>query len=414
VNTEQRREWHAYGGGNGKIYIKCEETGQANTPYNKAYLATYIGEHQQQEALIHLRISLQDLEQIASYTRLPSNATPLDVEAEGDTPTDEVMKLIYDRKAVSQFKPRRQNRTRRKVRQQKRVNQDFEAYLQQLDPWENELLSYVNLKYDIFTTYGKMQEEFHAAADGSIQRRHSGSFGWTVSTTNGDRLIKAYGPVRGGRPTSYRAEGYGMLSILRFLKHIQTFCNVTPTWKWTLSSDNISLVNKVNGKEDDDEGNTDNKQFAPHDWSNWSDTSTSDIEDPSHNWEEQDNNAQPNPTMMPDWDVINEIMWTLQNDAVEGGEIFHIAGHQDRKKAYATLNLQAQLNVDADRLASEYQELYGQALPMVLRFPHTAAQLHLLHHGTCTYRYPQMLRRSETERPLLEYIEKEKRTNYTG
>jgi hypothetical protein len=49
VNTEQRRAWHAYGGGNGKIYIKCEENRQFSTPYNKAYLVTYIGEHQQQE-----------------------------------------------------------------------------------------------------------------------------------------------------------------------------------------------------------------------------------------------------------------------------------------------------------------------------------------------------------------------------
>jgi hypothetical protein len=196
-----------------------------------------------------------------------------------------------------------------------------------------------------------------------------------------------------------------MLSILRFLKHLTIYCKVNPTWKWTLSSDNISLVNKVNGTEDDEpEEVTDDNQRDPHDWSNWSFTSASDIEDPSHNWDEIDNNAHPNPTLMPDWDVINEIRWTLMQDAVEGGKIFHIAGHQDRKQAYDKLNLQGQLNVGADRLASEYQDLFGQALPLVLRFPHTASQLHLSNHGTCTYRFPQTLRRSETEKPLLEYI----------
>jgi hypothetical protein len=64
--------------------------------------------------------------QTASYTRLPSNATPLDVEAEGDAPIDEeVMKLIYDRKSVNQFKPRQLNRTRYKVRQQKASESGF-------------------------------------------------------------------------------------------------------------------------------------------------------------------------------------------------------------------------------------------------------------------------------------------------
>jgi hypothetical protein len=57
-----------------------------------------------------------------------------------------------------------------------------------------------------------------------------------------------------------------MLSILRFLlKHIQIYCKATPTWKWTLSSDNISLVNKVNGKGEEDEDNAEDNQLDPHD-----------------------------------------------------------------------------------------------------------------------------------------------------
>jgi hypothetical protein len=144
--------------------------------------------------------------------------------------------------------------------------------------------------------------------------------------------------------------------------------------------------------------------LIPTDWSVWRTTSAADIEDPSHDWDDSEKDAQLNPTLMPDWDVINKIRWTLQLDAVDGGRIIHIAGHQDRRTEYNKLNLQAQLNVDADRLASEYQDRYGQVLPIVLRFPHTAAQLHLSNHGTCTYRYHQNLRRSETERPLLEYI----------
>jgi hypothetical protein len=70
---------------------------------------------------------------------------------------------------------------------------------------------------------------------------------------------------------------------------------------------------------------------------------------------QQPTDSPTNITLEPDWDVINEIRWTLESDGVKGGTIFHIQGHQDKKKPYNELSLQAQLNVDADRLATTYQ-----------------------------------------------------------
>jgi hypothetical protein len=90
----------------------------------------------------------------------------------------------------------------------------------------------------------------------------------------------------------------------------------------------------------------------------WRFTNDNDCEDPTDNWT-SNKNYPTNMTLDPDWDVINEIRWTLEKGRLEGGTIFHhIPGHQDRKKPYAELSLQAQLNVDADRLATRYQALW--------------------------------------------------------
>jgi hypothetical protein len=194
-----------------------------------------------------------------------------------------------------------------------------------------------------------------------------------------------------------------MLSVLRFVKQLQTYCKVSPTWTWTLTSDNISLVNKVNGVEDAENPSNQSSSDQPHDWAIWKESDDRDIEDPTSNWANSEQ-SQTNTTLEPDWDVINEIRWTLENDKVEGATISHIASHQDRKTAYEDLSLQAQLNVDADRLANEFQDQFGGSHPTVLPLPHSAAQVHFLDYGTCTYRLPHMLRRAETERPLAEYI----------
>jgi hypothetical protein len=113
------------------------------------------------------------------------------------------------------------------------VQEDFHTYLNNLDgEWEIELLAKAQLTHDAFTTCAKMRKNgFHAAGDGSVQHEHHGAFGWIISTREGERLARANGPVRGYRPTSYRAEGYGILSILRFVKRLLLYCNEDPDWQ---------------------------------------------------------------------------------------------------------------------------------------------------------------------------------------
>ena len=107
--------------------------------------------------------------------------------------------------------------------------------------------------------------------------------------------------------------------------------------------------------------------------------------------------------MQANWDAINEIYHSIQ--ALQFPmKIKHVRGHQDRQTAYADLTLNAQLNVDADRYAGLYQDQYGCARPIVLRLPHNGVQIHQFS-GTITSKLKSALRRCETERPLLNYIQ---------
>jgi hypothetical protein len=210
----------------------------------------------------------------------------------------------------------------------------------------------------------------------------------------------------GRHHTERRATACSQSYVL--LKQVRDYCGGTPaTWKWTLSSDNISLVNKINGVTDAEDNDNDREQQQwrppPNDWAMWQATNEHDIEDPTNNWTANEHTPT-NQSLEPDWDVINEIRWTLENDGIEGGNIFHLLGHQDRKKPYAELSLNAQLNVDADGLATKYQQLYGEERSQAFLFPHTSAHLHVEGFGTCTYRIPQTLRRAETAIPLYDYV----------
>ena len=100
--------------------------------------------------------------------------------------------------------------------------------------------------------------------------------------------------------------------------------------------------------------------------------------------------------MDADWDVLHEI--TL--NCPETFNLRHIKGHQDQTRAYAKLPLLAQLNCDADALATQYIHNYpNQDHTRVPILPANGAQLELLD-GTVTYNLKQALRHARTSLPL--------------
>jgi hypothetical protein len=55
--------------------------------------------------------------------------------------------------------------------------------------------------------------------------------------------------------------------------------------------------------------------------------------------------------MIPEWDILIETQRSFAK--LPGLQLKHIEGHQDDNLSYSQLLLLVQLNVDADRLASE-------------------------------------------------------------
>jgi hypothetical protein len=380
--SQQRRRWPAYATPNGQLFVRVSgDTAQFNL-----------------HRIINDPYTPKGWYQVNTYTEsnvhLPECAYPVPL-VQGQDGTRLVLLGIRDKRLpwkAHHITPWRQPER----------NQDFTQYIGMREAWEFELLQHINMEFDAFTTCHAMQDGFEAACDGSVVKDAHGSFGWIISTRSGKRLARAFGPVRGSKPSSYRAEAYGVLSFLQFLIRIQDFCSTSIGDDWSVTSDNMALVNTLNHQSSEDQSPFSTRSDS-QDWAAWSEIPSHDVEDGEVCTRAAPTATNTSSTIDPDWDVINEINWIRESGGIKIGRISHIPGHQDRKKRYDELSLPAQLNVDADALAREYQTLYGQARPKVLLFPHAGAHIHTAK-GTCTAHIPKMLRCAEHEEPLASYI----------
>ena len=105
--------------------------------------------------------------------------------------------------------------------------------------------------------------------------------------------------------------------------------------------------------------------------------------------------------LCPEWDILIEIQKALSD--LPGLRLKFVNGHQDEKIPYGQLPLMARMNVDADKLTGQYQDLHGQHRPIVLLTPSTRVLLHLME-GTNTSSFLATLRHAYCGPPLLEYI----------
>ena len=81
-----------------------------------------------------------------------------------------------------------------------------------MDPCERHLLQHMVLLEDKdIVRHALATKQCIIASDGSAPAL-KGSFAWNISDTHGKRLAQCCGPVYGYRISSYRAEGYGILS----------------------------------------------------------------------------------------------------------------------------------------------------------------------------------------------------------
>jgi hypothetical protein len=168
------------------------------------------------------------------------------------------------------------------------------------------------------------------------------TFGWSLRTTYGKRLVTCGGPGF-GPSSSHRAEGTGMLSGAKFLYHLSHYTGIPLPNECHLFSDNKGLLLRTKARLQYDKN-------------------------------------YPNATLAPDWDLIEELCTMLQ--AITSDQphfqpsIEHVKGHQDDHAEYADLPLDAQMNVEADHEAENfYHHPNFRHHPLVPMFPSTNAQL---------------------------------------
>jgi hypothetical protein len=215
----------------------------------------------------------------------------------------------------------------------------FIETINRLPEWEHEILQHLELASDAFTVGVELSHGIRVVSDGSVWDDNQGAFGWTLSNDKGERMARCMGPARGARIDSYRAEAYGMLSVLCFLKRLTEFIGQGDEWHGILATDSQSLLDTILDGEykkanSDDPLPCSLKQLRYLD------------------------------AMAPEWDLTSSIVTMAQT--MQGMQLQYIRGHQDRNRDYEQLPLLAQLNVDADSMANQYQRNHGRSRPQVL------------------------------------------------
>lgn len=105
----------------------------------------------------------------------------------------------------------------------------------------------------------------------------------------------------------------------------------------------------------------------------------------------------------PEWDLLNEIQITLRR--LPEVTLEYVKGHQDDHVEYSRLSMMAQLNVDADGLATLYQQEFGSTRPLVLLSDNAGAHL-ITQEGTVTSKLVPRVRYLSTGPSLRQYIMK--------
>ena len=252
----------------------------------------------------------------------------------------------------------------------------FIEFVHQLPPWECELLQMIEMSADIFGVGVAISHGLCAVSDGSVWNETDGAFGWVLSTDQGERVAKGMGPARGVNIDSYRAEAYGMLSLLSFLKRLAEFLGQKDEWNGIVATDSQSLLDTI----------LDGPYVEK----------TTDLPIQSRVKDSRYLNV-----LDPDWDITSSIIEVAAT--MPGISLQYIRGHQDRTTAYDRLSLLAQLNVDADEMANRYQRNYGKQRTIVLPTDTSGVYLHTVE-GSITKRIAATILHQATAPALIQQI----------
>ena len=226
-----------------------------------------------------------------------------------------------------------------------RLDGSWEAFVETVPLWEQDLLSNVTVDYEIEPDFLALMldasAEILAVSDGGTKKAH-GYFGWVIGTAD-SVVCFGRGTAHGGPRSSFRSEAYGRLALLVFLNRFHEFFFGTDNRKLPIIKcycDNDGVIRN----ED---------KFGFHQWS-------------------------PTSSMRPDYDVLAQLQITWEQCPFPIS-ITHIKGHQDNSKAFHELSRTAQLNVLADAQATlqreELEAKYGHTPAPFIRLPTAKCQL---------------------------------------
>lgn len=238
------------------------------------------------------------------------------------------------------------------------------SYKPRVQSWDYELLRHCRClatAQQVETTVST--SNLVTCSDGSVTD-NGGSFGFVISDETGHRIIKGNGMVPGSFPNSFRSESYGVLATVRWLAHAYHAHPPTQTTTVTHYIDNRSVIQRIQKAR-------------------------------------QTQHTAPNTNLLPEQDVIKEIVYTLGTLPVQV-DFEWIRGHQDETQAYHRLPLPAQLNCDADSEANTASQENMNSSNRIPPLPHSPCQLYI-HDNSITAHLKQRVHNAYSVPRLHEY-----------
>lgn len=207
---------------------------------------------------------------------------------------------------------------------------------------DEEVPTVIQIKQRLFSISPEQQKDFHVASDASV-KSGKGAFGWVIAHQSHGLLAIGKGRVPGHGMSSYRAEAWGMLSVLRFLLRLKTqnLFDITSA-QWFLECDNLSLITRVS-----------KISLATQQPAYTDEDSSESMEQMSATYYVRYLQANP---LIPEWDILNAILQI--SSLFKLCQVTHIRGHQDTTNNTDTpLSYSAQLNIRCDKLAEQAHQI---------------------------------------------------------
>ena len=204
--------------------------------------------------------------------------------------------------------------------------------------WIQELLPVNEIHYpeqdytpeEIMDIHGEKdspKEGLLVVSDGSVKVNNM-AHGWVIADHNGKQIVCGAGAAQ-GKGSSLRAEGYGMLAATVFMTLVGEYTHRKDICIHRIS-DNEELINRCKAHQ-------------------------------------KYKDAYPNATITGEYDITEQIDWTTRKHEIRGSYSW-VKGHQDDNTT-AELSIEALLNIEADRLAGDFQDQKGKNRPLVTMMP---------------------------------------------